>query len=242
MNSKDLSTYGSDFYIGFLRQYLADGTIQIRIHTFETSSVSFNISSKTGYSYVGTTSASSPATVTIPTLFQVRNSGYEYRNLGLQITSLPTNPITVSVIDILEHDPQLTHVTHPYMEQLTTAYTYYAVSESKFLHTLRYSQILVVSSWDNTTVTITPTQNISIPENPQLCDSIYMYLKMLKGDSDTFTKCSPWANIDLSGTTIVSNHPITVISGHDCAQIPTEYHYSDPISTQIPPTVCQLGK
>ena len=30
---------------------------------------------------------------------------------------------------------------------------------------------------------------------------------------------------------------ITVISGHDCAQIPTEYHYSNPISTQIPLTV-----
>ena len=32
VNGKELSTYGSDFYIGFLRQYLS-GTIQIRVHT-----------------------------------------------------------------------------------------------------------------------------------------------------------------------------------------------------------------
>ena len=76
MNSKELSTYGSDFYIGFLRQYSTKGAIEIKVHTFETSPVSFSISSKVGYSYIGTTSASNPATVAIPTSFQVRDSGY----------------------------------------------------------------------------------------------------------------------------------------------------------------------
>ena len=241
MNGKQLSTYGSDFYIGFLRQYLADGIIQIRVHTFETSSVSFSISSKTGYSYIGTTSASSPATVTIPISFQVRDSGYEYRNLGLHITSLPTNPITVFVIGYTGADtPRLTHVAHPYLEQLTTAYTYYGVS-ADVLSLTRFSQVLLVGCRDNTTVTITPTQNISIPENPQLSDSIY--LNISAGDSHTFTLHEMQSllirapNVDLSGTKIVSNHPLTVIGGHDCAQIPTEYGNCDPISTQIPPTV-----
>ena len=67
MKGKELSTYGSEFYIAFQRQYSTVGTIQVRVNTFETSSVSFSISSKTGYSYIGKTSASSPATVTIPT-------------------------------------------------------------------------------------------------------------------------------------------------------------------------------
>ena len=44
-------------------------------------------------------------------------------------------------------------------------------------------------------------------------------------------------SFDLTGTKIVSNHPLTVISGHDCARIPTEYGDCDPISTQILPTV-----
>ena len=239
MNGKELSTYGNDFYIGFLRQYLVDGIIQIRVHTFETSSISFSISSKTGYSYIGTTCASSPATVTIPTSFEVRDSGYEYRNLGLHITSLPTNPITIIVIGYTSNaTPRLTHVAHPYLEQLTTAYTYYGVSAAK---TDRYSQVLLVGCRDNTIVTITPTQDISIPENPQLSDSIY--LNISAGDSHTVTLHELQSLLlkaiyfDLSGTKIVSNHPLTVVGGHDCALIPTEYGDCDPISTQIPPTV-----
>ena len=106
---------------------MAKGAIEIKVHTFETSPVSFSISSNAGYSYIGTTSASSPATVTIPTSFQVRDSGYEYRNLGLHITSLPTKSIAVIAIGYLDGSP-MTHVAHPYVEQLTTEYTYYGVS------------------------------------------------------------------------------------------------------------------
>ena len=220
---------------------MAKGAIEIKVHTFETSSVSFSISSKAGYSYIGITSASSPATVTIPTSFQVRDSGYEYRNLGLHITSLPTNPITVFVIGYTGADtPRLTHVAHPYLEQLTTAYTYYGVS-ADVLSLTKFSQVLLVGCRDNTTVTITPTQNISIPENPQLSDSIY--LNISAGDSHTVILHEQQSLLittlyfDLSGTKIVSNHPLAVIGGHDCAQIPTEYGDCDPISTQIPPTV-----
>ena len=235
-NGKELSTYENDFYIGFLgRDYYIDEIIQIRVHTFETSSVPFSISSKTGYSYIASTSASSPATVTIPTSFQVRDSGYEYRNLGLHITSLPTNPITVLVIGYIEHTT-MTYVAHPYLEQLTTAYTYYGVSAD----THDTSQVLLISCRDYTTVTITPTQYVSLPQNPQLFDS--RYLDISAGDSHTVTLHEMQSllinsDYDLTGTKIVSNHPLTVISGHDCANIPTEYGDCDAISTQIPPTV-----
>ena len=236
MNGKELSTYGSDFYIGFLRQFYIDEIIQIRVHTFETSSVAFSIYSKTGYSYIASTSASSPATVTIPTSFEVRDSGYEYRNLGLHITSLPTNPITVLVIGYIEHTT-MTYVAHPYLEQLTTAYTYYGVSTDTLHGT---SQVLLISCRDNTTVTITPTQNVSLPQNPQLSDS--RYLNITAGDSHTVTLHEMQSllinsQFDLTGTKIVSNHPLTVISGDECANIPTEYYACDAISTQIPPTV-----
>ena len=239
MNGEEFSTYGNNFYIGFLRQYWTNGTIQIKVHTFETSSVSFNISSKNVYSYIGTTSASNPVTVTIPSSFQVRDSGYEYRNLGLHITSLPTKSIAVIVIGYLDGSP-MTHVAHPYVEQLTTAYTYYGVSADALAYTFVFSQVLLVSCRDNTTVTITPTQNISIPQNPQLSDSIY--LNISAGDSHRVTLHELQAlliinSFDLTGTKIVSNYPLTVISGHDCANVPSEYHYCDPISTLIPPTV-----
>ena len=168
----------------------------------------------------------------------MRDSGYKYRNLGLHITSLPTQPITVIVIG--DDTPHLTHLAHPYLEQLTTAYTYYGVSADGSSYILSFSQLLLVGCRDNTIVTITPTQNISIPENPQLSDSIY--LNITAGDNHTITLHELQSlliinSFDLTGTKIVSNHPLTVISGHDCARIPTEYGDCDPISTQILPTV-----
>ena len=98
--------------------------------------MSFNISSKNGYSYIGTTSASSPATVTIPSSFQVRDSEYEYR--GLRITSLPTKSIAVIAIGYLNSSP-MTHVAHPYFEQLTSQlsrqYNSYNYTHSKYIYT-----------------------------------------------------------------------------------------------------------
>ena len=50
-------------------------------------------------------------------------------------------------------------------------------------------------------------------------------------------KCLRYPPERVGGVKIVSNHPLTVVGGHDCVQIPTEYGNCDPISTQIPPTV-----
>ena len=147
--------------------------------------------------------------------------------------------IAVIAIGYLNSSP-MTHIAHPYFEQLTTAYTYYGVSADALAYAVVFSQVLLVSCRDNTTVTITPTQNISIPQNPQLSDSIY--LNISAGDSQMVTLHEMQSlliinSFDLTGTKIVSNHPLTVISGHDCANVPSEYHYCDSISTQIPPTV-----
>ena len=93
----------------------------------------------------------------------MRDSGYDYRNLGLHITSLPTQPITIFVIGYTFGDtPRLTHVAHPYLEH-QLCYIHIMV----FLLTIsKFSQVLV-GCQDNTTVTVTPTQDISLPENPQ---------------------------------------------------------------------------
>ena len=237
MNGKELSTYGSDFYIGFQRQFITDAKLQIKIHTFKTNSVPFTISSKTGYTHFGITSTNSPATVTIPTSFQVRDSGYYYRNLGLHITSPPIEPISVIAVGYTSDDsPRTVHVAHPYLEQPTIAYTYYGISTD----TVLYSQMLLIACCNNTTVTITPTQNISLPQDSQLSDTAY--LNITAGNSHTVILHELQSlliinSLDLSGTKIVSNRPLTVIGGHDCAQIPSEYGKCDPISTQIPPTV-----
>jgi len=138
-------------------------------------------------------------------------------------------PITVIVIVYISSRPQLVLEAHPCLKQLTTVYTYYAVSDD-FPTSGRFSQVLLVGCQDNTTVTIIPTQNIAIPENPQLSDSIY--LNIAAGDNHTVTihelqSLLIWAQyVDLSGTKIVANQPLTVVGGHECAQIPSGYEPS----------------
>ena len=43
--------------------------------------------------------------------------------------------------------------------------------------------------------------------------------------------------VDFSGTSIVSNQPLTVVSGHECGNIPYDVQACDDVSDQIPPTV-----
>ena len=42
---------------------------------------------------------------------------------------------------------------------------------------------------------------------------------------------------DLTGTSIVSNKPLTVISGHECGNVPDNVQYCEHLTEQIPPTV-----
>ena len=148
----------------------------------------------------------------------MRDSGYDYRNLGLHITSLPTQPITIFVIGYTFGDtPRLTHVAHPYLE-----------------HQLCYIHIMVFLLTFHLLVNSVVR---TIQQSQSHLLKIYHYLKI---HSHTFILQSLLVRatiVDLSGTKIVSNHPLTVVGGHDCARIPTEYGDCDPISTQIPPTV-----
>ena len=42
---------------------------------------------------------------------------------------------------------------------------------------------------------------------------------------------------DLTGTSIVSNKPLTVISGHECGNVPDNVQYCEHLTEQIPATV-----
>ena len=42
---------------------------------------------------------------------------------------------------------------------------------------------------------------------------------------------------DLTGTKIVSNKPLSVITGHECGNIPTTTNYCETVLEQVPPTV-----
>ena len=233
------SSYATEFKVAFLKQFFSSNFIEMLIYTMSPSPVQFNISSLTGtYNYTGITSVNSPDLVTIPSSLQVREVTHSYRNHGLHVESLSGQPISIVLIGYTS-TPRSTYLALPCYEQPTQEYIYYGISANTIL-SMRYSQFLLVGCRDNTTVTITPTQNVQLPSNAQT-NSILVTITA--GSSHTITLHSlqtlliEATLVDLSGTKIVSNHPLTVIGGYDCAKVPVLYSDCDPISTQIPPTI-----
>ena len=104
------------------------------------------------------------------------------------------------------------------------------------------SEVLLVGTEDNTAITVVPTQNIAVPQNIQLSNSneitvaaeTSFFLTLHK--MQTFLFGAP-GNNDITGTSIVSNKPLTVISGHECGNVPDDVPRCEHITEQIPPTV-----
>ena len=42
--------------------------------------------------------------------------------------------------------------------------------------------------------------------------------------------------LDITGTRIVSAKPLTVLSGHSCAQFPSDQNFCEPVYVHVPPT------
>lgn len=201
--------------------------------------VQFNISSLDGLIYSGTATNGSHTNVTLASTLQVRNTTHAYRQLGLRVSSPSDQPISVVLVGYTS-SPRSTYLGLPCHEQPTQDYVYYGMSHISS-RTGFYSQILLVGCRDNTTVTITPSKNVQLPQDPQLSNS--SMISITAGSSHTFTLHSLQTllitaeMVDLSGTKVVSNHPLTVVGGHNCAEVPQSFDGCDPISTQIPPTI-----
>ena len=233
------SNYANNFYVAYLRQLQTTSRIDMIVLTESVSPVQFSISSLNGPIHNGTTTRDTPAVVTLPSSLQVRETTYNYRQLGLLVTSPPDEPISLVLVGWTE-EPRSTYLALPCIEQPTQEYVYYGVSHEAKSNT-RYSQILLVGCRDDTTVTITPTHNVQLPDNPQLSNS--SLVNVAAGSSHTVTLHSlqtlliAAVDVDLTGTKIASNHPLTVVGGHECANVPATYDDCDPISTQVPPTI-----
>ena len=235
----NLSFMGSEFYLGFPRNVIGSNNRTLTIYTLKTTSVQFSITSLAGFNYTNTTTAGNPATVNIPASHEVRGYSYPFRNLGLHITSLETEPIYVVAWSYYAYNAFMSYLGLPCHEQPTKNYTYYGVSTLGYLN--YKTQILLVACKNNTNITVTPTQNIYLPINPQ--SSISAVKTIFAGTSHKFvlhagqTLLLYQAYVDLSGTKIVADNPLSVISGHSLGRVPYGYSDADPLVTQVTPTI-----
>ena len=99
--------------------------------------------------------------------------------------------------------------------------------------------VLITAGNDNTTVIITPSQSVTIPSS---LSNNGTTTNVPAGTSYTLTmdrlQTLLLNNVlDLSGTRIASNKPLSVVSGHECGIVPPRESFCDYMVEQIPPSV-----
>ena len=135
-------------------------------------------------------------------------------------------------------------------------YEYYAVSvpRAKFLITDFITQqeivtplqgksaMVIVTTEDNTNISLTLTQNITNIDAKDIMDQIgggntlragvKYNINFAKGTQTLYLA----SDDDLTGSRVVSSKPIAFISGHECGTVLFNIHYCDQLIEQLPPT------
>ena len=201
--------------------------------------VTFKVTSLDGnFSYMNTTCYHNPHKVPIPARYEVLENSYSWRRKGLKVYSLFSEPISVTAWSSRSEDDFMSYLALPCHKQPTTQYTYYVVSTLGWSD--QTSQFMIIGCLNNSNVTIIPNNDITVPSDPQ--DSTAGNIIVSAGHSfdfvlhslQTFLVFKPC--VDLTGTKVISDSPLTVISGHEAARVPAGYSDADPIVTQLTPT------
>ena len=176
------------------------------------------------------------STFHIPYSFEIDSSSFFDRFKGIHVTS--DQPISLSHYDYTSSYLVLPCHEYPGVSQ----YEYYTVSTSSYYnHTL--SEALLVGCSNNTSITIVPSVDLFIPLDAQ---GYSVAILVTKGRSHTITLHEGQTLLlgkgngnDISGTHIISNKPLTVITGHECGGTPevNELPNCLPLYLQVPPTI-----
>lgn len=169
------------------------------------------------------------------------------RDGGLAINSLTSDPLTAVGFTTNHQGPSdgfLALPCHSILEAANRVYEYFAVTFTPVMDqgNMHYSEILVVACSDNTQVTMTPTESVTVPSNLSDTSTTVDMIVLSPGQEYTFTLNEQETflvindNADLTGTRLVSNKPLTVTSGNDCTRIPANIQACEYLVEQIPPT------
>ena len=199
-----------------------------------------------GTVFNGTATATNPVTVNLNINLQVGSSDYTDRLKGIHTFATGESPIFILVT--MEYDDFLRngyadYLIHPNMEFAgQSSYEYVGISTSYSGQSFpgRTSQILLIGNDDGTTISITPTQTVVLPEDAQNSSSPMVTVLAGSTHNVTINRLQTLLifhlELDITGTRIVSTKPLTVLSGHSCAQFPSDENFCEPVFVHVPPT------
>ena len=213
--------------------------LRLYITTPSVSPVEYIVETTSGVQASGNVTNNSTAIVNLPVSLVTNDALYSSRFKGIHIYTINGEDISVLVVNYQGYTIG-DYLAYPYQAFPLSQYQYYAVSTGTLaISDNSLSEVLLVGTEDNTTVTVVPTQTVTVPIDIQTNSGSRT---VAAGSSFTFTihKMQTFLIgvplLDISGTSIISDKPLTVISGHECGNVPL-VGACEHISEQIPPTV-----
>ena len=215
--------------------YYTTGERNLHISTQESTPVTVTVRTNGG-SVLHTTTTVMPNTgkkIILP--FDTAVNTISHRNKGINVTAQDGKSIRVAVENYAQYTSD-SYLILPTLEYPVTNYTYYAVSTDGW-HTASSSAI-IVATMANTMITITPTRTITVPS-----DLVPGGTTVSPGSTVTFTLNSLQTfdikgdSNDITGTKIVTNKPIALFTGHECANVPSGVCCCDVLMEQVTPTL-----
>lgn len=130
----------------------------------------------------------------------------------------------------------------PVSYQNLNKYEYFVTSYfwNNRLPTNYSSTVVLVGCETNTSVMITPSQQVEVP--PHFLAPSYPHGTLNAGESYTVT-LQPMETLhiesiyDLTATRIISDKPLTVLGSHECADVPVGVEFCDYLVEQFPATI-----
>lgn len=242
-NVGSIKSQAGEFFIAFTKSSFEHEVLTIFITTPCNHSVLVFLTSLETFNTYALIQPETTSVINPPASFEVLRSSDHDKGIRVY-SAIPSQVISVSVMKralvgwlscvYLALPP----ITYPSLEE----YEYYISSYqwNNRIPTNFSSIIVLVGTQANTSVVITPSQEIEIPRffrNPS-----YNWSRVEAGESyNLLLGIMQTVHIesfyDLTGTRITSDKPLTVLGAHECVDVPIGVGFCDSIVEQFPPTI-----
>lgn len=245
--------YGNDFYLGAMKNHYS-GTSRLWLSVSVNGSTPGNVSFTVqvlAFKVTEVASHAKPATVYLPLNAVVRDYTYYHRMKGIHVFTVNQSEyvsVTLynwqdgSVGDYLALPSDLSPHEVSTLHELQFVHEYvYSVVSTQSQKDLLGSQVLLIGCHDSTMVTVTPSHDIQIPLALQ--DPVSPPLLLPRGESHSFVLNAGETlllhvddyTVDITGTMIRSSQHVSVVSGHECGNIPNDVPWCEHLVIQVPP-------
>ena len=250
-NDNAITSNGRDFYFGFIKpatNYIHPVILVETLNDFSFFSIDYPIANRTE----GQSSRNHPYTLNLDfpkgdstnpykLLFAMDNNDHE-KGYHLTVNGGDSG-ILLKCYVMVRNEPSASYLALPYTELLVDEYEYFAFSASyRDDDGGPWGALLIVGNRNDTEITITPTVDMSLPRNVQESDSEEITVqagetfRLILHSVQTLLLYGKDIKADITGTRLVSNQPLTVISGHSVGTLLPNGDGYEPMAQQMLPS------